>query len=302
MLSPQHRPPMPDPQHPCVPPQQTWSSAWSGEAPSARLYAILLSLTRLAERAIRVAATRVVASLAAQVISLPSTDPLHWHNRDMSHSGQLGSVLLWKQPPWTTSWPAGQHWPLIHICGDATVSPQQSWSQQISSSQQGWSQHSPIAGAAERLLEAAVSPAQPLAAGEHPAPPHWVTRSAQTPLKQSTQTALAIPGAGTPLGLSPLWQTWLQQVEPATLQVRHSSPPVPHFSLVVPPEQRPGLPGPSMQQPSGMPSFGAVVASHWQSSAGRNDPLEHGATTPAAAVGADSPCPGTAAMQTHCPF
>jgi hypothetical protein len=51
-----------------VPPQQTWSSAWSGEAPSARLYAHLLCLTRLAERAIRVAATREAASLAAQEI------------------------------------------------------------------------------------------------------------------------------------------------------------------------------------------------------------------------------------------
>src|SRR5262249_34192669 len=45
---------------------------------------------------------------------LPSTDPTHWHSRVMAHPGQVESVLAAKQPPWTTAWPAVQHWPLMH--------------------------------------------------------------------------------------------------------------------------------------------------------------------------------------------
>ena len=45
---------------------------------------------------------------------LPSTDPLHKHNRDMAQPGQSMLLVAVKQPPWTTSWPAVQHWPLMH--------------------------------------------------------------------------------------------------------------------------------------------------------------------------------------------
>jgi hypothetical protein len=45
---------------------------------------------------------------------LPSTDPKHWHKRDRAQPGQARLVLAAKQPPWTTAWPAVQHWPLMH--------------------------------------------------------------------------------------------------------------------------------------------------------------------------------------------
>jgi hypothetical protein len=179
------------------------------------------------------------------------------------------------------------------------VSPQQAWSQQISSAQQGWSQQTPpLPAQPNASSKQQALPAQPLADGEQNSVPQAVTRSAQTPLKQlPTQHSLSREQE-LPFGLSSLWQTWLQQVVPVG-HFWHSSPPVPHLSLVVPPKQSPGLPGPSLQQPSGIPSSAQKVASHWQWPL-THRPAKQKPQLPPQPSGPHGPwhC-GT---QTHCPF
>ena len=107
-----------------------------------------------------------------------------------------------------------------------TSPPQQFWSKmQQESPQQGRSQQtSPHVWSAAPVQQ--VSPPQPLAGGSQTVDPHWVTRSAQTPLKQlPEQQSLSWPQARSSISLhSPS-----QQSRAVESHATHASPPMPQL-------------------------------------------------------------------------
>jgi hypothetical protein len=121
--------------------------------------------------------------------------------------------------------------------------------QQVVPPQQGWSQQ-PLLQLCTCAPAQHVWPAQPLAGGVQVIPEQSVTFWAQTLLKQlSAQHSLpCVQG----------WPSTFRQRPPQHRcpvgQVKHSSPPVPHNCGLSTPPQKPGLPGPLVQQPVGQKS------------------------------------------------
>lgn len=118
--------------------------------------------------------------------------------------------------------------------------------------------------------------AQPWAGGSHRWPSHEFTSALQTPLKQFPVQQSPSCVQATPRSLAQ-WLTSAQQTVPAGQlsalhwhwpwvvqlvpggQATHCAPPKPHKSLRLPAtSQKPGLPGPFGQHPSGQ-----VCALHW---------------------------------------